>query len=418
MGLVEGGELVLHGHHTAGQVEIKHAHPEAHAVGVGLGRVIVAVAGGKEHPPVGLVDRVRDLGRESRGAHPDPGAAAVRSGAEDADRLQGRGVVGKNPPVPRSLVVDRAEGDVQDAVQKQQPGALNLESRVEGQSPAGTAGAGARHRALNQHRPVELFRAGRDVEGVQIGGQDALDVLGADYVKGVRREVDDRGPEDGVVVGNASRHVRQQRRLPERCGVHAAVDVRVEGIENSPGGPHVNNVVHAFAGNGDLRGIERLGADRAAYRLREQLAESPAADGGRRQDRLVQILAGPGDIVVRGENVDLRLRRSPDQQAAQSEEGKNVGQTPMKPALTALVDPGSSDTDTVKDSHRFVAPHKKTPESKAQGNVKVLTLDRRPAFPPSFSQLSLPRLLDQSGIAGLERANLSAHTVFRLQELL
>jgi len=118
----------------------------------------------------------------------------------------------------------------------------------------------------------------------------------------------------------------QEADVPERIDRR----VGVEGIDAVVLGGDVEDVVGAFAGDGDMRDVERLGVDVAVHLQREPLAELGGTDSRRRERGFVEIGAGAGVVPLRcgelsenreeGEPVHHRLdsgelRGVPDQDA-------------------------------------------------------------------------------------------------------
>ena len=88
----------------------------------------------------------------------------------------------------------------------------------------------------------------------------------------------------------------------------------------------------ALAGNRQLGDIERLGVGASHDRPREQLAELGAVDGVRREDRLVQVLPRPRNVVVGGEHIHLgrcaATHQRGDQEPAKSGDSVRTAELP------------------------------------------------------------------------------------------
>ncbi len=118
--LVGWREGILNGEDAVGEVEADVVVTVVHPVGKWRCRIVGAVSGGDKHAAVGMIHRVRNIGGQTRAAHPHAGAFSVWRGAKDAGLLESRGVVGQDPTMPRAVVAVRTKADVDDAVEEQE----------------------------------------------------------------------------------------------------------------------------------------------------------------------------------------------------------------------------------------------------------------------------------------------------------
>ena len=143
----------------------------------------------------------------------------------------------------------------------------------------------------------------------------------ADDVHRVGREIDDRSAGDAdfrddvgggeVTVGNSGGAGRcavrgvEKSDLPER----SAGGVRVEGVDAVMFGGDEDDVVGAFAGDGDTLHIKGLCIDAAVNRIGEELAEIRGGDVGGSEDGFVGVGTGAQVVVVLRDDVHLRGKR-------------------------------------------------------------------------------------------------------------
>ena len=163
--LVERGEVIRHAQARARQ-ELQHGFAVGGAHRAGDGEVTVA----RRH-----VDRA---GRVAGGAAvPDAAEAAVRRDVEGRHQLQRLGVVGRHPTVVEAGVTMRRPSDVDDAVEQEEPVAIQRPRRIERRSTHHRAAHVGGHAAVEERRAedrvadndgaAELLGSRREVERVQ-----------------------------------------------------------------------------------------------------------------------------------------------------------------------------------------------------------------------------------------------------------
>ena len=154
---------------------------------------------------------------------------------------------------------------------------------------------------------MTLSSSGCDIERVDVVGVGVLpgDVVGEGVdVHGAGGEVDDRGAGDadvgrGVVVRAVTRADVGARDggggseidVPQQALARAGIAVGVEGVDIVGHRDDEDDVHGAFAGDGEIRDVKRLGVDLPADGVGKELSEGAGVDVGGGEDLFVRIEA-------------------------------------------------------------------------------------------------------------------------------
>ena len=164
---------------------------------------------------------------------------------------------------------------------------------------------------------VAAFQGGaNEVHGVcgRINDRRSRDPNKRIDVGGAQVAVGDCGRAAGCAVGRV-----EKRDLPEWSGVGAAVVVGVEGVDAVVFGSDEDDVVGAFAGDRDVRHVERLSVDLRVHGLREKFAEGGGIYVCSGEDGFVGVGAGARVVVVLG-GYALRRRAARVEQQREARE--------------------------------------------------------------------------------------------------
>ena len=264
---------------------------------------------------------------------PDAAHFAIGRSVELIAQGQRLRAITNDPAVIRAVVAMRGGSQIDDALAQQQRRPVELRQWIERHlARAVVAGPGARHRCRDYHRPAKLLRPARQVQRVQavIVVSDIVgDLLGLGrHVNRPAGGVNHRRARDAdfrhevfavhvVAVHRRDARVRvDETHLPQRRGAA----VRVERIHAVMLRGHIDHVMHALAGNRHARHHQRLGIHIAVHRQAEDFSEVRRGHAGRRQNRLIGVLAGARAVVVIRQDIHFRqhIRRRPEQAGQQN----------------------------------------------------------------------------------------------------
>ena len=108
-----------------------------------------------------------------------------------------------------------------------------------------------------------------------------------------------------IVVGGHRRD--SQADLPIQAPVGTRIAVGIACVHTVVHRRHKHDVVRALPRNGKARDDERLGIDLAVHRISEKPAEGVGIDVSGGKNSFVGVLAGAGEVIVVGQDVDLRF---------------------------------------------------------------------------------------------------------------
>src|SRR5437016_4989358 len=106
-----------------------------------------------------------------------------------------------------------------------------------------------------------------------------------------------------IIIGGCRRS--PQTHMPEQPTVSAGVAIGIKSINAVVHGSDEHDVVSSLGWNGQGRDVQWLGIDLPIDGIGEDLAERAGVYIGGGEDGFVRILAGAGEIIVIGEDVDL-----------------------------------------------------------------------------------------------------------------
>ncbi len=316
--MIEGGEIIGQGDSARRGGELDESLAQILAARVGIERAV-----SRDQIDIALI-----VDRRRGATGPKGSLAAVGSAVIYKHLLQRRRVITDEPAVICAGVAVGGPRGVDDAVQQQQAGALFVISGNE--CDRGASVARSRNGSFNEHRTSGLLGSRRQVErmqAVRVGRRAARRFHRHGYhVQRRRSRVNDGGARDpdlgnnlitveSVLVRDRAHTGRgvEEADLPEGSGVGLSI-IGVEGVHAVVLGGHEDDVVHTFSRDLDSAQIERVGVDVTIHRIGKQLTDLRGVDVRRSELCFAQILPGARQIVVIGEDVDLRRRKHAEQE--------------------------------------------------------------------------------------------------------